>query len=123
VKTTERGGPHGDDGAKKRSGRKRHVRVDTLGLVLRVLVHRADLHNRAGAPRLLLAVATSLPHLELIWADSASLGPVQTWVWETFGGRLQLVERPGGRGHWLRADQDPTAAAAGLAAPPTPLEC
>jgi putative transposase len=85
VKTTERGGPHGYDGAKQLSGRKRHLLVDTRGLVLRVLVHPADLQDRAGAPPLLLPLASALPRLELIWADSASLGPLETWVWETFG--------------------------------------
>jgi putative transposase len=66
-----------------------------------------DLQDRAGAPRLLLTVANTLPRLELIWADHAYLGPLQTWVWETLGWRLQIVERPGGRGQWLRADQEP----------------
>ena len=53
VKTSERGGPHGSrgyDGAKKLSGRKRHVLVDTLGLVLGVVVHPADIQDRASAP-------------------------------------------------------------------------
>jgi len=107
VKTTERGGPHGYDGGKKLSGRKRHLLVDTLGLVVKALVHPADVQDRAGAPRLLLSVADTLPRLELIWADSAYVGPVQTWVWETLGWRLQIVERPGRRGQWLRADQEP----------------
>ena len=70
-KTTERGGPHGYDGAKKLSGRKRHLLVDTLGLVVKALVHPADIQDRASAPRLLLTVADALPRLELIWADSA----------------------------------------------------
>jgi transposase len=42
-----------------------------------------------------------------MWADSAYLGPLQTWVWETFSWRLAIVGRPGGRGLWLRADQEP----------------
>lgn len=108
VKTTERGGPHGYDGAKKLSGRKRHVLVDTLGLVLGVMVHPADLQDRAIAPWLLRHLQPSLPRLTLIWADSAYLGPLQTWVWETLGWRLQVVGRPGGgRGRWLPADQEP----------------
>jgi hypothetical protein len=55
---------------------------------------------------LLLAVADALPRLALIWADSAYLRPLQTWVWETLGRRLQIVERPGGRGGWKHAHSD-----------------
>jgi transposase len=114
VRTTERGGPHGYDGAKKLSGRKRHLLVDPLGLVVTALVHPANLQDRASAPRLLLTVADTLPRLELIWADSASVGPVQTWVWETVGWRLPIVERPGGRGQGVRADQEMPVRAPGL---------
>lgn len=96
VKTSERGGPHGNDGGKKRSGLNRHLLVDPLGLGLGVLVHPADIPDRAGAPWLLHQLQPTLPRLELIWADSVYNGPVQTWVWETFGWRLPVVVRPGG---------------------------
>lgn len=107
VKTTERGGPHGYDGAKKLSGRKRHLLVDTLGLVQGVRVLPADVQDRAGARHLLPALKACLPRLELIWADSADGGPLQTWVRETLGWHLKIIARPGGRGQWLPADQEP----------------
>ncbi len=107
VKTSERGGPHGYDGGKKLSGRKRHLLVDTLGLVLGVVVHPANIQERASAPWLLYQLQPTLPRLQRIWADYAYLGPLHTWVWETFGWRLDVVARPGARGQWLRADQEP----------------
>src|SRR6059058_6035443 len=54
VKTTEQGGPRGKDPHKMVSGRKRHLVVDTLGLILAVVVHAADIQDRDGA-RLVLA--------------------------------------------------------------------
>ena len=53
VKTTESGGPRGYDAGKKVKGRKRHIITDTLGLMLFVLVHGADIQDRDGAPGLL----------------------------------------------------------------------
>jgi putative transposase len=61
VKTTEQGGPQGFDGAKKIKGRKRHLLVDTEGLVLKVVVHPTSLHDRIGAKLALGALGTAFP--------------------------------------------------------------
>src|SRR6266481_1229483 len=71
VKTTEMGGPErGEDGGKKIKGRKRHLLVDTLGLLLVVLITSAGLDDRVAAPILLGHVTPQdLPRLETIFAD------------------------------------------------------
>ena len=53
VKSTEQGGPRGYDAGKKVGGRKRHMLVDTLGLILNVVVHPASVQDRDGAQLLL----------------------------------------------------------------------
>ena len=53
VKAAEVGGPHGFDGAKLITGRKRHIAVDTLGLILAVVVTAASVDDVAAAPRVL----------------------------------------------------------------------
>ena len=71
VKTTELGGERGYDGGKKLTGRKRHVSVDTLGLLLAVVITSAAVDDAAAAP-LLLSQLDLLrhPRLQVIWADS-----------------------------------------------------
>jgi putative transposase len=61
VKTTDRGGPRGYDGAKKLSGRKRHLLVDTTGLLLKVVVHEANIQDREGVPSLLEPIKDVFP--------------------------------------------------------------
>jgi transposase len=53
VKTTESGGIRGFDAGKKVKGRKRHILTDTIGLLVGLVVHAADIQDRDGAPRLL----------------------------------------------------------------------
>ena len=70
VKTTEVGGVRGYDGGKKVSGRKRHIVVDTMGLLLAVAVTSAALDDGTHAPRVLRKLsATGFPRLRLLWAD------------------------------------------------------
>ena len=74
VKTTGKRGPRGFDAGKKVKGRKRHLRVDTNGLLLACLVHPADIQERAGARALLRqtrkALGFSARRLRVIWADN-----------------------------------------------------
>ncbi|MDQ3989758.1 MAG: IS5 family transposase, partial [Actinomycetota bacterium] len=63
VKTTAVGGVRGYDGAKKVSGRKRHLLVETQGLVLRAKVHDAAIQDRAGVPLLLKDAGRLFPRL------------------------------------------------------------
>ena len=69
VKATSVGGVRGYDGAKKLSGRKRHVLVDVRGLVLRARVHRANRQDRAAVPVVLGTAGEDFPSLKHLWAD------------------------------------------------------
>jgi len=93
AKTTEVGGEHGYDAGKKINGRKRHLLVDTMGLVLLVVVHTANIQDRDGA-RLLLAKAKGLfPKLQRIWADGGYAGKLIGWLQETCGWVLEIIKR------------------------------
>jgi putative transposase len=71
VKGTEVGGERGYDGGKKRTGVKRHIVVDTLGLLLVVVVSAASADDGTFAPRVLgRLTAEHCTRLELVWADS-----------------------------------------------------
>src|SRR4051794_22055124 len=74
VKTTSVGGVRGYDGAKKLSGRKRHLLVDTLGMVLKARVHSAKLQDRAAVPLVLEGTAEEFPRLEHLWVDQGYTG-------------------------------------------------
>ena len=81
VKTTDRGGPErGHDAGKQTSGRKRHILVDTLGLILAVVVHSAGVQDRDGAKRVLARLAHSFTRLRKIWADGIYNGDLAEWV-------------------------------------------
>jgi putative transposase len=65
-----KGGPRGYDAAKRIKGRKRHVAVDTGGLLLGVIVHAADIQDADGAGDLLRRLKRLYPWLRVVFADS-----------------------------------------------------
>ncbi len=99
------------------SGRKRHILVDTIGLLLLVRVHPADVQDRDGARLLLAGLAERFPRLAMLWADAAYQGPCATWIAETLGWVVEVVRKPRTRVR-VPADQEPPARPAGFQVPP-----
>jgi putative transposase len=102
VKTTDRGGPErGFDAGKQVAGRKRHILVDVLGLVLIAVVHAASTQDYNGARRVLEKIRTRFSRLRLIWADSIyERTGLPAWVRDlrTRGKlRLEVVSRQAGQ--------------------------
>jgi putative transposase len=94
VKTTEQGGVRGYDGGKRTCGRKRHLVVDVLGLLLLVNVHSAGIQDRDGAKSVLEVLVARFPELQLIWADGGYAGKLVEWVSTTLKRVLSIVKRP-----------------------------
>jgi putative transposase len=94
VKTTEVGGVKGFDAGKKVKGRKRHILVDTLGLLMAVVVHSAGIQDYDGARSVFERVKGSCPRLQLIWADSVyARRGLPAWVSAECGWTLEVVKR------------------------------
>lgn len=94
VKTTQHRGVRGYDAGKKVNGRKRHIIVDTLGLLLVVVVHVASIQDRDGAKLACMQLLGKFPRLKLIWADGGYAGKLVKWVHEFGGWILEIVKRP-----------------------------
>ena len=75
-------------------GRKRHIVVDTLGLLLAVTVHPAHIQDRDGARLVLTRLSGRFPRLQLIWADGAYSGKLVQWAKTVGDWTLELVRRP-----------------------------
>ena len=87
------------------NGRKRHIAVDTLGLLTALLVHPASVQDRDGARPLLLRVVASLSTVLLVFFDTAYQGALLGWMSETLGLKGEVVKRPGNTtGPWTEAD-------------------
>jgi putative transposase len=98
VKTTESGGQRGYDAGKKINGRKRHIVVDTLGLILALVVHPANVQDQDGAVlvlRILGSLKQRFHRLKVIFADSAyGRNNLPECVKDAFGWLLQTILRP-----------------------------
>src|ERR1035437_9525201 len=97
VRSADHGGPRGYDAGKKIKGRKRHILVDTLGLLLWVCVTPADVSEKAGARAFLPQALQWFGWLRCIWADQGYLGGA-FGVWgaahrKTGSLRLEIVPR------------------------------
>ena len=94
VKSTGVGGPErGYDSAKRLAGRKRHLLVDTGGLVLGAHIHTASLHDRDGGQRLLTEeLQEEMPRLSVVWVDAAYTGQFREWVGEERGWRVEVPQ-------------------------------
>jgi putative transposase len=97
VKTTEAGGPRGYDGGKKVTGRKRHILVDTLGLLLAVVITPASVQDYDGAKLVFDKIGWKFPRMKTIYADSIYVcNGLVGWLlchWLRF---LEIVKRPAG---------------------------
>jgi putative transposase len=105
-KTTHSGGPRGYDGGQKGKGRKRHLLVDTLGLVLKVFVHAADRRDPDAAPGLVAWASLHLPTVRHLWVDRIDRGWFVDWVQDQRQRTVEVVKRPS-RGRWYPPGVEP----------------
>ncbi len=95
AKTTGVGGTErGFDPAKKVEGRKRHLLVDTEGLVLEVRLHSAKVPDQDGIRLLLEQVQGRFPRLSRLWVDAGYQGRGRKWVEEVRGVSVEVVRKP-----------------------------
>ena len=83
----------GYDAGKKTKGRKRHIAVDTLGLLLAVVVTSAHIQDRDGAHRLLVALRARFSTVSHIWADGGYAGRLLTWARTVLSLAVEIVKR------------------------------
>jgi putative transposase len=95
IKTTGVGGAErGFDPAKKVEGRKRHLLVDTEGLVLKAKVHSAKVPDQDGLRLLLESARAGLSRLKHLWVDAGYQGRGRRWAQEVLGLSVEVVRKP-----------------------------
>jgi putative transposase len=97
VMTTESGGDHGNDNAENVNGRKQHILVDPLGLIMAIVLHTADIQDRDGAKLAINQLVKRFPRLKVIFGDRAyGHCGLPNGVKQCFGWILQTVLKPVG---------------------------
>lgn len=93
VKTIQTGNQHGYDAGKKVYGRKRHIAVDSMGLILAVIVHSVGIQDRIGVRALLLRLSRNYKNIVAIFADDGYTGKLIDWTFARFRWMLIIVKR------------------------------
>lgn len=97
IKSSEGGEQRGFDMGKKTTGRKRHLVVDTMGLLLVVMVTSASVQDRPGGRRIRARLAARFPSVGLVWADGGYANTIDrsllSWAKEQLGLLVEIVKR------------------------------
>jgi len=91
----------GYDAGKKTKGRKRHLFVDTLGLIHSLVVHAADIQDPAPGKLVLTPLLGKTARLQRIWADGRYAGGLEAWALREGGWALEIVRRPSDAKGWV----------------------
>jgi putative transposase len=95
TKTTGVGGEQrGYDGGKKVRGRKRHLLVDTEGLLLKAKVHSAKIRDQDGLRLLLECARMGISSIKHLWLDAGYQGRGKRWAEEAMGVSVEIVRKP-----------------------------
>ena len=107
TRSTAQGGNTGFDAGKKVKGRKRHLVVDTLGLLLALTVTAASVQDRDAAPAVVAQACAKVPGLMKLYTDAAYGGKCAQAIEQTHGISVEVVRHPGNRstGTWHDAQQ------------------
>ena len=95
TRISPQGGESGFDAGKKVKGRKRHVLVDTLGLLLALSVTAASVQDRDGAPAVVAQACAKAPSLKMLYVDGAYSGQCARTLQAAHGLDVQVVRHPG----------------------------
>ncbi len=93
VKTVQSGKQRGFDAGKKTKGRKRHIAVDTMGLLLAIVVHAGSIQDRVGARAVLLRLSFQFTSIVKIFADGGYTGKLVDWTCYMFQWTLAIIKR------------------------------